>query len=531
MLASLAYRAVSAVTSPIKNRFGTPKPESDSGAAEEGNERREADLSRAGTGAGASGSESQMRTDRDGDAVMRGRNEDRQAHADDEGEEEDSERTLPPRTEQEAEAAAATNSGAALNTDLSETGAQTGLAGAHAAGEETASEPERQGDDSPGAPAAEAAANPTPAPHKEPEPSSSSSSPNKKKRKARPSAAGGAASSLARVRTTRAGQAVAPAERAPSQDGDANKSGEQDAAIDEVEDDPARGADGKEYWLAGIYWSSTSPSKKPSTTRPRPSSSSSASASTLTPTDWRLVTPTRTSTFPPPVLHGQTLLDNDEEKKPFRLPFDILRDHYYAGEEGGGGGEGRKGKRKAGGRLQQEEGAGPEQDDESDPTASSSSAPLKRGGKGGEKMTAADRQKLEQSKKPDPYRYTSKNIYFGRGPDKAAIPAVCSCKPPARARDLGCGADCINRLMQYCCEPKLCPCGPERCGNPPLSKREGVPEGKDGLRVIWTGNRGFGLKTMVPIKKGDFVIEYRGEIISKNESYRRVLTDYKDSPS
>lgn len=399
MLASLAYRAVSAVTSPIKNRFGTPKPESDSGAAEEGNERREADLSGTGTGAGASGSESQMRTDRDGDAVMRGRNEDRQAHVDDEGEEEDSERTLPPRTAQDAEAAAATISGAAP-------------AEAHAAGEETASEPGRKGDDSPGATAAKAAATPAPAPHKEPEPSSSSSlSPSKKKRKARPSAAGGGPSSLARVRTTRAGQAVAPVERAPSQDGDANKSGEQDAAIDEVEDDPARGADGKEYWLAGIYWSSTSPSKKPSTTRPRPSSSSSASASTLTPTDWRLVTPTRTSTFPPPVLHGQTLLDNDEEKKPFRLPFDILRDHYYAGEEEGGRGDGRKGKRKAGGRLQQEEGAGPEQDDESDPTASSSSAPLKRGGKGGEKMTAADRQKLEQSKKPDPYRYTSKSPF------------------------------------------------------------------------------------------------------------------------
>lgn len=40
-------------------------------------------------------------------------------------------------------------------------------------------------------------------------------------------------------------------------------------------------------------------------------------------------------------------------------------------------------------------------------------------------------------------------------------------------------------MMQYCCEPKLCPCGPDKCGNPPLSKREGVPEGKDGLRVIW----------------------------------------------
>lgn len=64
---------------------------------------------------------------------------------------------------------------------------------------------------------------------------------------------------------------------------------------------------------------------------------------------------------------------------------------------------------------------------------------------------------------------------------------------------------------------------------------------------------------MVPIKRGEFVLEYRGEvrfllhrlaqsesvctaltelrvlanaqIISRNESYRRVLTDYKDSAS
>lgn len=27
-----------------------------------------------------------------------------------------------------------------------------------------------------------------------------------------------------------------------------------------------------------------------------------------------------------------------------------------------------------------------------------------------------------------------------------------------------------------------------------------------------TGNRGFGLKTMRPIKKGEFVLEYRGEV-------------------
>lgn len=40
------------------------------------------------------------------------------------------------------------------------------------------------------------------------------------------------------------------------------------------------------------------------------------------------------------------------------------------------------------------------------------------------------------------------------------------------------------RLMQYTCDKKTCPCG-ARCSNVPLSERDAVPEGKDGLRIIW----------------------------------------------
>lgn len=130
-------------------------------------------------------------------------------------------------------------------------------------------------------------------------------------------------------------------------------------------------------------------------------------------------------------------------------------------------------------------------------------------------------------------------------------------------------------MMQYSCSPKYCPCG-DKCTNLTLGKLKGIPEGKDGLRVIWvsladqlespstsgsdralliqTGDRGFGLKTTVPIKAGQFVMEYRGEvrlfhplststvwpdisetrlpqIISRDESYRRVVGIYKDSKS
>ncbi|KPV71769.1 uncharacterized protein RHOBADRAFT_56389 [Rhodotorula graminis WP1] len=285
-----------------------------------------------------------------------------------------------------------------------------------------------------------------------------------------------------RTRTTRAGRA----------DADAPDT-----------DDPALGPDGKPYLVAGLYWSSALPPR----TRDTPSSSSSSSA----PTDWRKVTPTRGTALPPPVYHGETLVDDE---RAFRLPFDILRDCYYAPEAASraGKGKGRKGRGRGGA-------------DEAD------AATTKREGKGGDKTTAADIAKREMSKKPEPYRHIGKNVYVDRKPDKAELPAICMCTLPARSTDMGCGQGCINRLMQYCCDPKKCPCGPDRCANVPLNKREGVPEGKDGLRVIWTGNRGFGLKTMVDIKEGDFVIEYRGEVISRDESYRRVLTTYKDQGS
>ncbi|BGP41070.1 hypothetical protein JCM10449v2_005039 [Rhodotorula kratochvilovae] len=279
-----------------------------------------------------------------------------------------------------------------------------------------------------------------------------------------------------RTRTTRAGRA----------DGDAP-----------APDDPAVGADGKAYLLAGLYWSSALPPRE-----------KRAESSTPAPTDWRKVSVSRATALPPPAHHGLTLVDDE---RAFRLPFDVLRDFWFAPAAAARTGKG-KGKGKA----------------------HAVDAPVggaRREGKGGDKTTAEDIAKRENSKKPEPYRYISKNVYFARGPDKAELPAICVCRPPARASEKGCGEDCINRLMQYCCDPKKCPCGPDRCSNLPLNKRPGVPEGKDGLRVIWTGNRGFGLKTMVDIKEGDFVLEYRGEIISRDESYRRVLTTYKDKTS
>ena len=38
--------------------------------------------------------------------------------------------------------------------------------------------------------------------------------------------------------------------------------------------------------------------------------------------------------------------------------------------------------------------------------------------------------------------------------------------------------------MQYICDKKTCPCG-TRCSNVPLNERQSIPEGKEGLKVVW----------------------------------------------
>ncbi|KAK4702204.1 [histone H3]-lysine4 N-trimethyltransferase ASH1L, partial [Phenoliferia sp. Uapishka_3] len=195
------------------------------------------------------------------------------------------------------------------------------------------------------------------------------------------------------------------------------------------------------------------------------------------------VHPSGAPLLPLPLHFGATIFGH---KKEFRLPFDIRRD-FIMGAEG-----------------------------------------VNMGKVAGD-ADEAEVERREQSRKPMPYKRISRNVYHERKPDRVDAPHVCECKMP-EGDEPGCGDGCFNQMMQYCCSPKSCPCG-DKCTNLPLGKREGIPESKDGLRVIWTGDRGFGLKTMVPLKQGQFIMEYRGEIISRDESYRRVLTTYKDAKS
>lgn len=86
----------------------------------------------------------------------------------------------------------------------------------------------------------------------------------------------------------------------------------------------------------------------------------------------------------------------------------------------------------------------------------------------------------------------------------------CSCKP-----EYECGENCLNRLDYTECNPKTCPSG-IRCSNTKIQKKIYAS-----VEQFSTKNKGVGVKTNKIIKKGSFIIEYVGEIVSmniKNES-------------
>lgn len=75
---------------------------------------------------------------------------------------------------------------------------------------------------------------------------------------------------------------------------------------------------------------------------------------------------------------------------------------------------------------------------------------------------------------------------------------ACECKP-----DSGCGDDCINRMVLSECSPQLCPCG-ERCQNQRIQKHDWSP----GLQRFMTESKGWGVRTLKPIKSQYKLILY-----------------------
>ncbi|RKP34703.1 hypothetical protein BJ085DRAFT_4474, partial [Dimargaris cristalligena] len=130
-------------------------------------------------------------------------------------------------------------------------------------------------------------------------------------------------------------------------------------------------------------------------------------------------------------------------------------------------------------------------------------------------------ERLGRYKKPPPFTKINQNIFVDRKRRTDPHPSICQCDPE---QDLGCGPNCINRMLFYECSPKNCPCG-DKCTNQIIQKRQMQSK----LEVFWSGARGFGLKTKEMLPRDTFIMEYRGEIISSQECLRRMTCSYQNN--
>ncbi|CAH7689406.1 hypothetical protein PPACK8108_LOCUS24479 [Phakopsora pachyrhizi] len=148
--------------------------------------------------------------------------------------------------------------------------------------------------------------------------------------------------------------------------------------------------------------------------------------------------------------------------------------------------------------------------------------------KGLKSMMMADEDDESGGMSPPGYIKIKSNVYPNRKPEVSDLPPpLCGCT------EGGCKENCLNRAMLYLCDPKRCQLG-QSCTNIPFNQRKDIIDestnklGK-GLKVFYTGpQRGWGLKTEIRLKEGMFLIDYRGEIISRENCYKRVLNEYRE---
>lgn len=68
------------------------------------------------------------------------------------------------------------------------------------------------------------------------------------------------------------------------------------------------------------------------------------------------------------------------------------------------------------------------------------------------------------------------------------------------------------RMIFAECSPNTCPCG-EQCCNQRIQRHEWV----QCLERFRAEEKGWGIRTKEPLKAGQFIIEYLGEVVSEQE--------------
>ncbi|XP_067007379.2 histone-lysine N-methyltransferase SETD2 isoform X2 [Anabrus simplex] len=108
-----------------------------------------------------------------------------------------------------------------------------------------------------------------------------------------------------------------------------------------------------------------------------------------------------------------------------------------------------------------------------------------------------------------------------RSTSKEAKRMVCDCfltKEEWNRGDMGCGEDCLNRLLMIECGSR-CAMG-DRCSNKRFQKQE-----YSKCEIFKTEKKGFGLKALCDLPIGAFIMEYVGEVLDPKE-FRRRAKDY-----
>ncbi|XP_014675574.1 PREDICTED: LOW QUALITY PROTEIN: histone-lysine N-methyltransferase NSD2-like [Priapulus caudatus] len=135
-------------------------------------------------------------------------------------------------------------------------------------------------------------------------------------------------------------------------------------------------------------------------------------------------------------------------------------------------------------------------------------------------------QESERSgRKPAPYKHIKTNRPVGKVQIYTRDPAEltpCECAPTA-AHPCGYDGDCLNAMMYYECHPAVCPAG-ERCENQRFVKMQYAA-----CAPTKVGARGWGLRALEPVRKGQFVGEYVGDLIDDEECRRRLRRSHEDN--
>ncbi|XP_042482254.1 histone-lysine N-methyltransferase ASHH2 [Macadamia integrifolia] len=110
------------------------------------------------------------------------------------------------------------------------------------------------------------------------------------------------------------------------------------------------------------------------------------------------------------------------------------------------------------------------------------------------------------------WRLIKSNLFLHRSRKTQTIDEVmvCHCKPPP-VGSLGCGDECLNRMLNIECVKGACPCG-DLCSNQQFQKRNYAK-----FKQFRCGKKGYGLQLLENVSEGQFLIEYVGEVLDLHD--------------